>query len=120
MKLTAFILVAYFALIQGRCVFPELDLTCEKGSEEGMCCVKSGSCDKNMTCESADEKKDEKDDKKKTCELSMCCICCSFLIVEPARLELQSFQLPKDVLPVYSNNFYSTYISTCWNPPELV
>lgn len=120
MKLTAFILVSYFALIQGRCVFPELDLACEKGDKEEMCCISSGSCDSDRTCEATGDKNDDKKENKKQCELSMCCMCCSFLIVEPARLELQSFQLPKDVLPMYSNNFYSTYISTCWNPPELV
>lgn len=108
--------------MHARCILPQFSFACEAekvetGCSENLCCSKSTCGEPVNDCEK-EEKKQCND--QKGCDPATCCICCFALIVEPARFIDAGFIEKKELLPHYENNFISSYISTSWNPPEMV
>jgi len=108
--------------MHARCVLPEISFGCQEDQvetvcSENTCCFKKVSQESKKSCKKPGKKQCGD---QKGCDPATCCICCFALIVEPAKFVKTSFIEQNKPLPGYSNNFISTYISTSWNPPEMV
>jgi hypothetical protein len=121
MKFIAHILLTSFTFMHARCILPQFSFGCEDEKVEmttceSMCCSK----DKSHKPNHARESSKKQCGNEKGCDPATCCICCFALIVEPTKFIHPNSVEPNKIMPRYSTNLLSSYISNSWNPPEMV
>ncbi len=116
MKITARILLFWFSLLT---VQPAVAEVCRAMQSTESCCLK----DKKECCEEKESKPCKEADKD-CCSGSLCtpcsiCSCCFTAIVEKGIFSFMRNSEINNLIVIQNKNFFSGFISQCFQPPEV-
>src|SRR5262249_37879014 len=120
MKITAAILAIFILLMPCQplvagisCMVIEPSCYKEiKCSHEGMrlCCMNKHRQEKEKPAKGCD---------KKNCPFEVC-NCCCYIVIERSAIEIPFMIIPSKATRISTENIFSSYLSECWHPPEIV